>query len=127
MATETEIVKARFGADTNVSAAASMTADARARSASIGEVVMTLNAVHLAMFFVGKAQEQRLTTPHERFTEAESRATPHQCKQCNERAEDDCQHGPRMQTEYEPGGGDRGLLSRRSRRARAQQREQRDT
>ena len=41
MTTETEIVKARLGADSNLSAAAAMTTDARIAAALIGEVVMT--------------------------------------------------------------------------------------
>jgi hypothetical protein len=126
MTAETEIVKTRFGTDTNVSAAAAMTTDAGIRPASIGEVVMTLDAVHLAMIVVRKAQDQRLTTPHERFTEGESRATAHQGKQRNERAEHDSQHEPRMPPEHEPAGAEGRLLSRNSRGARPQQREQHD-
>ena len=41
MTTETEVVKARLGADSNLSAAAAMTTDARVSAALIGEVVMT--------------------------------------------------------------------------------------
>ena len=41
MTTETEVVKARLGADSNLSAAAAMTTDARIGAALIGEVVMT--------------------------------------------------------------------------------------
>ena len=56
MATETEVVKARFGADSNGSAAAAMTTDARIFTAPIDEVVMTRNAVHRAVFIVWKTQ-----------------------------------------------------------------------
>jgi hypothetical protein len=62
MTTETEVVKARFGADPNGSAAAAMTTDARIFAAPIDEVVMTCNAVHRAVFLVRKTQDQRLTT-----------------------------------------------------------------
>ena len=41
MTTETEVVKARLGADSNLSAVAAMTTDARIGAALIGEVVMT--------------------------------------------------------------------------------------
>jgi len=41
MTTETEVVKARLGTDSNLSAAAAMTTDARIGAALIGEVVMT--------------------------------------------------------------------------------------
>ena len=101
MTTETEVVKARFGAGPNGSAAAAMTTDARIFTAAIGEVVMTLNAVHRAMFVVRKAQGQRLTTAQERFTQGQSCATAHQRKQRDERTEDDCQHEPRMPSEHE--------------------------
>ena len=75
MTTETEVVKARFSADPNGSVAAAMATDARIATALIGEVVMTLNAVHRAMFVVRKAQDQRLTTAQERFTQGQSRST----------------------------------------------------
>src|SRR3979409_1697845 len=92
MTTATEVVKARFGAGPNGNAAAAMTTDARIFTAAIGEVVMTLNAVHRAMFEVRKAQGQRLTTAQERFTQGQSRATAHQCKQRDERAEQCVNH-----------------------------------
>jgi hypothetical protein len=65
-------VKTRFGAHPNVSAAAAVTADARIRAGLIGEVVVTVNAVHLAMFVVRKIQDQPITTGQERFTQGES-------------------------------------------------------
>jgi len=126
MTTETEVVKARFGADPNGRAAAAMTTDARIGTAAIGEVVMTLNAVHRAMFVVRKAQGQRLTTTQERFAQGQSRATAQQCKQRDERAEDDCQHEPRMPSEHESAEEARRLLSRQSLGARTQQCEQHD-
>ena len=126
MTTETEVVKARFGAGPNGSAAAAMTTDARIFTAAIGEVVMTLNAVHRAMFVVRKAQGQRLTTAQERFTQGQSCATAHQCKQRDERAEDDCQHEPRMPSEHESAEEARRLLSRPSLDARTQHCEQHD-
>ena len=101
MTTETEVVKARFGADSNGSAAAAMTTDARIGTAPIGEVVMTLNTVHRAMFVVRKVEDQRLATAQERLTQGQNRATAHQCKQRDERAEHDCQHQPRMPSEHE--------------------------
>jgi len=57
MTTQTEVVKARFGADPNGSAAAAMTTDARIFTTPIDEVVMTRNAVHREMFLVRKAQD----------------------------------------------------------------------
>ena len=69
MTTETEVVKTRFGADLNDRAAAAMTTDARILAALIGEVVMTLNTVHRAMFVVRKAEDQWLATAHEGFTQ----------------------------------------------------------
>ena len=54
MTTETEVMKARFGADLNGSAAAAMTTDARIFTAPIDVVVMTQNAVHRAVFVVRK-------------------------------------------------------------------------
>ena len=57
MTTETEVVKARFGADPNGRAAAAMTTDARVSTAPIDEVVMTRDAVHLAVFVVRKTQD----------------------------------------------------------------------
>jgi len=126
MTTKTEVMKARFGAGPNGSAAAAMTTDARIFTAAIGEVVMTLNAVHRAMFVVRKAQGQRLTTAQERFTQGQSCATAHQCKQRDERTEDDCQHEPRMPSEHESAEEARRLLSRPSLDARAQHCEQHD-
>jgi hypothetical protein len=126
MASEAEIVKACLGAGTKVGAAAAVTADARTRSASIGEVVMALDAVHLAMFVVRKAQNQRLTAPYERLTEGESRSTACQGKQRDQRTEDDRQHEPRMPPEYQPAEEMRRLPSRLARGARTQQREQHD-
>lgn len=69
MTTETEVVKARFGANPDGRATTAMTADTRVATAPIDEVVVTLNAVHRTMFVVRKAQNQRLTTPQERFTQ----------------------------------------------------------
>ncbi len=126
MTTETEVVKARFGTDPNVSAAAAMTTDARVFTAPIEEVVMTLNAVYRAMFVVRKAQGQRFTTAHERFTHGRSRGTARQCEQRDERAEYDCQHEPRVPSEHESAEEERRrLLSRLSLGARTQQCEQR--
>ena len=102
MTSETELMKARFGADLNGGAAATMTTDARILAAQIGEVVMTLNAVHRTMFVVRKPEDQRLITTQERFTQGQSRATARQCKQRDERAECDCQQEPRMPSEHEP-------------------------
>ena len=76
MTTETEVVKARFGADLNDGAGATMTTDARVCAAPIGEVVMTLNAVHRPMFVVRKAEDQWLVTAQKRFTQHQSRAAP---------------------------------------------------
>ena len=69
MTPETEIVKTRFGADPNGSAAAAMTTDTRVGAAPIGEVVMTLTTVHRALFVVRKAEDQWLATAHEGFTQ----------------------------------------------------------
>src|SRR3974390_2568507 len=101
MTTKNEVRKARFGSDPNVSAAAAVTTDAGVRTAPIDEVVMTLNAVHLAMFVMRKAQDQRLAAGQARFTQGQSRATTHQRKQGDERAEDDGQHELRMPSEHE--------------------------
>lgn len=75
MTTETEVVKARLGADLNGRAAAAMTTDARIVAAAIVEVVMALNAVHRAMFVVREPKDQRFTTTQERFTQGQSCAT----------------------------------------------------
>lgn len=74
MTTETEVVKARLGADQYGRAAAAMTTDARILTAAIVEVVMALNAVHRPMFVVREPKDQRLTTMQERFTQGQSRA-----------------------------------------------------
>lgn len=71
---ETEVMKARFGADPNGGAAAAMTTDTRIATGPISEVVMTLNAVYRAMFVVRKAQDQRLATAHKRLAQRQSRA-----------------------------------------------------
>ena len=119
MTAETEVVKARFRADADRGAVAAMTTDARVGTAPIGKVVMTLNAVHLAMFVVGKAQHQWLTTAQERFTQRQGGAGTHQCHQRDERAQDDCQHQSRMSSEHESAEKERGLRSRLSLDARA--------
>jgi hypothetical protein len=103
MTTETEVVKARFDTDPNISAAAPMTTDARIVTRAIREVVMTLNAVDRAMFVVREVEDQPLATAQERFTQSQSRAIAHQRKQRDERSEDDCQEEPRMSTERESG------------------------
>ena len=69
MTPETEVVKARFGTDPNGSAAAAMATDTRVGAGPIGEVVMTQNTVHRAMFVVRKAQDQWLAAAHEGFTQ----------------------------------------------------------
>jgi len=80
MTTETEVVKARLGVNPNSRATAAMTTDARIGTAPIGEVVMTLNAVHLTMLVVRKPQDQGLTTTQERFTQGQSRASARECQ-----------------------------------------------
>ena len=126
MTTETEVVKARLGADSNLSAAAAMTTDARVSAALIGEVVMTFNAVHRAMFVVRKVQDQSVTAAQERFAQSQSRASAHQRKQRDERAEDDSQHEPRMPSEHESAEEARRLLRGLSLSAGSQQSEQHD-
>jgi len=98
---ETEVVKTRFGADPKVHSAAAMTTDARIGTGPIDEVVMALNAVHLPMPVVRKAQDQGLTTPHERLMQSECRAATQQQKQRTDGAKDDCEHEPRMPSEDE--------------------------
>ena len=68
MTPETELVKARLGTHPN-GAAAAMTTDTRVGAGPIGEVVMTLNTVHRAMFVVREAQDQWLATAYEGFTQ----------------------------------------------------------
>ena len=94
MTTETEVMKACFGADPNGCATATMTADTRVGTASIDEVVMALNAVHRAMFVVGKAQNQGLTTPQEWFAQRQCCATAQHGKQGDHRDEDHGEHEP---------------------------------
>ena len=94
MTTETEVMKACFGADPNSSAIAAMTADTRVGTAAINEVVVALDAVHGAMFVVRKVQNQRLTTPQEWFTQRQCRATAQHGKQGDERDEDDGEDQP---------------------------------
>ena len=80
MTTETEVMKARFRADSNDRTAAAMTTDARVFTAPIDEVVMTRNAVHRAVFLVRKPHDQRLTAAYERFAQGQSRSATQQCK-----------------------------------------------
>ena len=94
MTSETEVVKACFGADADVCTIAAMTTDTRVGTAPIDEIVMTSNAVHRAMFVVGKAEDQRLTTAQERFAQRQSRASAQQCKQRDQGACDNGQHEP---------------------------------
>jgi hypothetical protein len=94
MTTETEVMKACFGADPNGGAMAAMTTDTRVGTAAIDEVVVTLNAVHGAMFVVGKAQNQRLTTPQEWFAQRQCCATAQHGKQGDQRDEDHGKHEP---------------------------------
>lgn len=68
MTAEAEVVKARFGADPKVRATTAMTTDAGIGTRAIDEVVMTLNAVHLAMFVVRKVHDQSLTSAQERLS-----------------------------------------------------------
>lgn len=104
VAAETKVMKAGFGADSKVCSAAAMTTDTGTGPAPVDEVVMTQNAVHLAMFVVRKAQDQRLAAPHERFAECERGASAHQCEQRNECADDDYQHEPGMPSENQAAG-----------------------
>jgi hypothetical protein len=94
MTTKAEVVKASFGAYLNVRAAAPMTTDAGALPAPIDVIVVTLNAVHRAMFVVGEVQNQPITARHERFPQSQGRASPHQGNQRDKRAEYDGQHKP---------------------------------
>ena len=127
MATETEVVKTRFGAHPKVCPAAAMTTDARIGASAIDEVVVTLNAVHLPVPVVRKAQDQWFTTPHKWLTQGECRAATQQQKQRTDGAKDDCEHEPRMPSEDECANRARGRLRHRSPGARTQQREQHDS
>jgi hypothetical protein len=126
MTAEAEVVKARFGAQLNNSAAAAMTTDARVSTAAIREVVMTLDAVHCAVLVVRKVNDQPLTTAEERFTQRQSCAASQQCEERDERAKDNCQHEPRMPSERESAEEVPPVLSRLSLGARTQQGEQHD-
>jgi hypothetical protein len=126
MTAETEVVKARFGADPDVDTAAAMTTDTRVGSAPIDEVVMTLNAVHRAMFVVRKSQDERLTTAQERFTQRQSRVSAQQCKQRDQQGQHNGQYEPRVPSENQTSAEMRRRPGRLSPRARAQQRDQHD-
>ena len=104
MTTETEVVKTRFRPDPNRRAAAAMTADAGLRAAPIDVVVMTLNALHGAVFVVGKVYGEPFSAAQERLAHRHSHATMQQSKQGDERAEDDTEDESRMPPEHEPGG-----------------------
>ena len=84
MTTETEVVKACFDPDSNLRAAAAMTAYAGLGAALVGEVVMTQNAVHRAMFVMREVQRQALATAQERLPQRESTAGAHYCSQCGQ-------------------------------------------
>ena len=126
MTAETKVVKARFSTDADGYTAAAMTTDARISAAPIGEVVVTLNAVHRAMSVVRKRQDQRLTTVQERFTQGQSSSARQQREQRDERAERHCQHEPRMPSEHQSAEEARGLQNPLVRGAATQQCEQRD-
>jgi hypothetical protein len=126
MTTEAEVVKARFGPDPNGSAGAAMTTDAGTLTASIEVVVMTHNTAHRAVLVVRKVQAQPLTAAQERLAQSQGCRSAQQWKQRGQRAEYDCQHEPRMPSEYESAEEARALLWRLSRGSRTQQCEQRD-
>jgi len=111
MTTKTEIVEARFCADPDAGAAAAMATDTRVGAGPIGEVVMTLNAVHRAMLVMRKTEDQWLTATQEGFTQGQRRASSYQHEQRGEGAEDDYQDQPRMPSEDESTEETRGLLS----------------
>ena len=80
----TEIVKARLSADPDGNTAAAMTADARIGARAIGEVVMTLNAVHREMPVVREGQDQRLAARPEGLTQSQCSSGTQQRRQCGE-------------------------------------------
>ena len=84
MTTETEVVKACFGTDANLSAAAAMTTHTGLGAALVGEVVMAQNTVHRPMFVMRKVQEQTLTAGKERLPQRESRAGAQYCNERNQ-------------------------------------------
>jgi hypothetical protein len=85
MATQAEIMKARFAPDLNPGRSAPMASDARPLPAPIHEVVMTLNAVHRTVFFVGKIQRQRYAARHQRLAQLQRRSGVHQREQYAQR------------------------------------------
>ena len=101
MATETEVVEARFGANRNATAAAAMATDTRFRTGPIGEVMVALNAVHRAMLVMRKFHDHRLTTMQECFTQGQRRASAHQYEQCEQGAQYDREDQARMAPECE--------------------------
>jgi hypothetical protein len=74
MTAETELMETGFGPDPDGHAAAAVTTDAGIGAAAIGEVVMTLDAVHRAMFVVRKGERQRLAARHEGLAQGERSA-----------------------------------------------------
>ena len=84
MTAETEVMKACFRTDSNLSAAAAMTTYTGLGAALVGEVVMTKNAVHRAMLVMRKVQGQTLTAGQERLPQRQSAARAHHCGQRNQ-------------------------------------------
>ena len=103
MTTETEVVKTRFRADPNHRPAAAMTADARLLAAPVDVVVMTVNALHGAVFVVREVYGEPLTTAQERLAHRQRHPSMQQSEQYDERADDDAEDQPRMPPEREPG------------------------
>ena len=110
MTTKTEVVEARFCADPDAGAATAMATDTRVGTSPIGEVVMTLNAVHRAMLVMRKTEDQWFTATQQRLTQTQRRASAHQQEQRGEAAEDDYQDQLRMSSEDESTEA-QGLLS----------------
>ena len=123
MAPEAEVMEARLGPDHNSRTLTAMAADAGTFSASIGKVVVTHDAVHLAMLVVRKAQYQRFGSAHERLTQRQSRSIGQQQKQRHEGTENQHRDEPRMPSEYES-TKEPACLSRLALRSRTQQSEQ---
>ena len=84
MTPQTEIVKARLSADPKGHATAAMATDARIGTGAIGEVVMTLNAVHREMLVVREGEDQRLAPRPEGLTQSQCSSSRQQRRQCDE-------------------------------------------
>jgi hypothetical protein len=100
MTPQAEVVEAGFGTQAELGAAASMATKASTVPGSIDEIVVALDAVHLAMPVVRKVDLQGCRTSHDRLTQDENRASAQHRNRGETRGNDENKNLARVTREH---------------------------